>query len=128
MITFKDYTSRRGLTIQNFQHLQYEEYQKWCAIRKIQPVDRLEFERDLNSFVETQQAEEYGTPDDLTLEPEIVVEPVTVAVQINPIDWKGLQKKRKSDIQAMCDSRNISYQDETKRQLISKLKEFEGIE
>lgn len=128
MVTFKAYADRRGLTIENFQHLQYEEYLSWCSLRKIKPVERIDFETDQSVFKATHDDTEYTTSEEMTLEPEIILEPVTTSVQVNPIKWDRINKKRKSDIQAMCTMRGIEFEDATKKQLISMLKEFEGIE
>jgi len=128
MITFKDYAVRRGLTIDNFQHLQYEEYQRWCANRKVEPVSRTEFRIEPSVFVEAQSVDTYDTPEELTAEPEIILEPVPVAIQVDPINWDRIKKSRKSDIQTLCEQRGIEFGDATKKQLITMLKDYEGIE
>lgn len=127
MLDFQTYATRRKLNIDNFVHLTYDEFCTWCANRNISPVTRVAFLESQTSTQPVLSLQEYEDTDDFSMEPLIDIEPVQVSVQINPIDWTTLGKKRKSDIQSMCETRGIEYSDETKRELIEKLKLFEDI-
>ena len=110
-VKWHDFSKRRKIKIENFHHMNYDEYSQWCAVRSVEPISR----DALPQQEETEVVAEMPVK-------EIV--PV-VTVTHKAMTSKGLSKMKKTDIQSLCDKNNVDYEHQTtKKQLIQKLLEL----
>lgn len=124
MIEFNEFLKNRNLSLANFADMSYEDLSSFCIARGVQPLTRSEFQASKPSPVLSIDFDDTITVD---LEPDLILT-ATVAKQVSDIDFSKLAKTRKSTIQGYCDERNIEYSaDNTKKELISLLKDYEGV-
>jgi len=126
MIKWNDFANRRNINIENLKHLTYEQYVEYCKHRRVIPISRSEFSLDTKVKDVSYQIENVTTV--LNAEPIIEIPVQQIAVQVNPINFRTINKEKKKSLQAMCEFRGIPFTDETTRnELIELLKISEGV-
>ena len=111
-VKWQDFAKRRKIKIENFHHMDYDEYSRWCAARSVEPVTRDTFPQVTQPLVEA----------------EIPLEENTPTATRKTMTLKGLSKMKKTDIQSLCDESNVVYTFQTtKKQLIQKLLELNNL-
>lgn len=144
MIKWDALFQRRNLKLQQFSS--YDEVVKFCKMVKVSPPTLDEYSKTVGPLVTIQTVElEYSILDNAeTIEEEseseslleeeeseeLILEEESESIEetvLTEINWSKLSKTRKITIQELCDERNIEYTAlHTKKNLISKLKEFHG--
>jgi len=104
-VQWKAFSQRRGIKIEEFQHMKYEEFSRWCEYRNVIPAEKTEFLGE--------------TP------PAIVQTIETPVVEDVTFDEKLLKKKLKGDLQILCEDNGIDFEASwTKKKLVSALLEL----
>jgi len=119
-VKWKEFAKRRRVTLDNFKHMDYEEYSKWCAARRVEPVL-------LELFPKAEKVKKIENIEEVILQVENI-EPETITeIELEEISepiytQKGLSKMKKSEVQYLCDQLGVEYTgSHTKRQLVQKI-------
>jgi hypothetical protein len=119
-IKWTDFSNRRKVTLDNFKHMDYQEYSRWCAARGVEPVS-------LELFPKAEKIKKIENIEEVILqvgniEPEPITEIELEEISEPIYTQKGLSKMKKVEVQYLCDQLGAEYTgSHTKRQLVQKI-------
>jgi len=104
---WKDFAQRRKINIEMFNAMSYQDYCKWCEIRRVEPINKESYEGVQSLLRKTPT---YDPPADVT------------TVSTHEFDETQLKKMRKGALVTLCKEFQVEVvTTDTKRSLIEKL-------
>ena len=104
---WKDFAQRRKINIEMFNTMSYQDYSRWCEIRRVEPISKESYEGVQSLLQKTS-----------TYEPATDI----ITVSAHEFDETQLKKMRKGALVNLCKEFQVEVvTTDTKRSLIEKL-------
>lgn len=113
-VSWDYFMQRRNISYSSLLGMDYDRYTSWCHSRYVIPLDKEEYEAKLAPFLPKKEKQ--------------IQEEAKEAFPVSAPSAKSLNKKKKSELLALCESHKIDLKgNETKKQLVSLILDMNNV-